>query len=104
MHTRKLLSHFVIAATGVAVAISPATASPRRQSSGYRSIDAMSDAGRYGVGRVYRNAGDRACGPWCGRAAQRGGTWIYDRSRDGATYYGERLRNWSYRATHRRGN
>lgn len=72
-------------------------AAPALAQGGYYSgdprIDRWSEYGRQGVGRAYYYSGARVCGRTCGSAAQRGGYYIYDRSREWATTNGERLQH-----------
>lgn len=74
-----------IAAT---LAATPAIAQQQGSST---SIDRMSDKARATTGAIYRAAGTRACGTACGRAAERVGTEVFDRSKNAANRYGEKL-------------
>ena len=89
-------------ARGALVALSLATVGStadarNRPSSGYSSIDAMSEAGRYGTRQAGRFVGSRMCGQVCGRIMQRGTDRVYVGSRDFAVHRGEQLRRWSGR-------
>ena len=72
-------------------------AAPAFAQSGYSSgdarIDRASEAARYGVGRIYRESGRRACGWACGRVAERVGHGVFDRSREWANRNGDRLQD-----------
>lgn len=90
---------------GVACLAALAFAAPAvakdRYSTGDVRIDRASESARYGVGRIYRESGRRACGFSCGRAAERVGRGVFDHSRDFANRNGERLQDVGRRARER---
>jgi hypothetical protein len=86
-----------LAAVACVVSIASPAAAQSRSSSGYSSIDRMSEAGRYGTSRAGRFVGNRMCGRTCGRAMQHGTERVYVGSRNFAVQRGEQLRNWGGR-------
>ena len=82
---------FAIAACAC-LASSPAAAQGK-DTSGYPSVYRISAYGRSIMGQVYGYAGSRVCRQGCGPAAQQGGYYIYDRSREFANRYGQRLQD-----------
>ena len=88
-------SHWALAlvAASVCLASSPASAGDGKYTSRYESVERASRYARQGVGYVYRYAGTRACGYGCGRVAERGGHYVYDRGREWSNRYERATRN-----------